>query len=102
MAATNFLRCSHVVSAQRGRLRQRASARVSAAFGELEQFRSRTFFGFAVGDLLQAANSGQIFSDQSAGWSPPHGGLVRESTQNVLKSGLGYIVICPANCDSSY
>ena len=25
----------------------------------------------------------------------PNGGLVRESSQNVLKSGLGHIVICP-------
>ena len=47
---------------QRGRLRQRASARVSAAFGELEQFRSRTFFGFAVGDLytLKYLGSGMV------------------------------------------
>ena len=88
----------------RGRLRQRASARVSAAFGELEQFRSRTFFGFAVYTRFVASSYFWAnYSDQSAGWSPQMVVyFVRESTQNVLKSGLGNIVLFPANCDSSY
>ena len=41
--------------------------------------------------------SGQIIATSAE--VTPNGGLVRESPQNPLNSGLGIIVICPDRCD---